>query len=366
MRVLIIVPEVVRYGGTGRFVERLLEFHARRGIETTLLAPAGQCHPGLTAVVERHGAELLLAPNRACATTHPALTQLFDLLYCWRAVRSRRPDLVVVSTGDPGRMSVALYLPVPVLYILHSTPEQRLSFPARSYLKLGALLGNRVMTVSEACAGEVSQTMGVPRSRISVVHNSCRGTGEPPARGEALVLTLGHLVGYKNPWIWLEVAGAVLQHRPDVRFVWLGDGEELLPLRARVREMALEERILLPGYVEDPASWFARASIYLQPSLRESHGIAVLEAMSHGLPCVVANTGGLPESVLDGETGFICRALEVADFAGRIAALLDDAALRERMGGAGRSRAEQRFSEQDQELKIMALYDTLTKKQAPR
>jgi glycosyltransferase involved in cell wall biosynthesis len=150
--------------------------------------------------------------------------------------------------------------------------------------------------------------------------------------------------------------------RPETVFVWLGDGELLQALRQKVQEMSMEERILLPGYVEYPATWYARACIYIQPSLRESHGIAVLEAMTQGLPCVVADTGGLPESVVDNETGFVCPPGDVTGLSGRVLELLGDAALRERMGTAGRLRAEQFFSEAVQERKILELYDKLTGK----
>jgi len=363
MKILVIVPDAAQYGGTSTFLERLLDIHARQGVVTTLLVPEGRSHPSLVSLAQKHGAELLRSPNRATPDTAPFLTPILDLLFSWRAVASRRPDLVVVSTGDPGRMSVALYFPVPVLYILHSTPEYGFRLLPRWYMGLGARLGNRVMTVSQAAAEEVCQTMGVPRSRISVVHNSCRSPerlqGEP---GPLVILTAGHLVAYKDPWTWLEVARTVLQGCPSATFVWLGDGELLQELRARARELCLEDRILFPGYHADPTAWFVRARIYLQPSLRESHGIAVLEAMSHGLPCVVAAAGGLPESVLNNETGYVCAPRDVAGFTDRILALLRDTALRSRLGTAGRVRAEEIFSETAQERKILALYDRLTGK----
>ncbi len=359
MRVLVIVPDVVQYGGTSRFLERLLDIHARQGIFTILLVPTERCLPLLVSLAERHGVELLRSPNRTGPDTIPVLTPFFDLLFSWRAVLSRRPDLIVVSTSDPGRMTVALYFPVPVLYILHSSPEPCFRFLPRWYMRIGSLLGNRIMTVSKAAAGKISETMGIPRTRISVVYNSCRSDGDTQMSGMPVILTAGHLVAYKNPWVWLEVARTVLQEWPGSVFVWLGDGDLLEAMRGKVQEMSLEERIQLPGYVADPSSWYARACIYVQPSLMESHGIAVLEAMTHGLPCVVANTGGLPESVADNETGFVCPPGDVNCFAGRILDLLGDPALRERMGDAGRMRVDKYFSESEQEQKIVALYKLL-------
>lgn len=360
MRVLVILTEVADYGGTSRFLERLLEMHAQRGIETVLLTPEGERPASLAALVRKYRVDLLHSPSRTLPGTPPMLTPVFDFMFSWRVVRSCRPDLVLVSTADPGRMSVAFYFPSPALYVLHSLPESRFRLLPRWYLRLGANLGNRVLTVSDAAAGIISARMGIPRTRISVLHNSCRYVAPVECFvKEALIVTAGHVVGYKNPVIWLEAARLVLRQYPEARFAWLGDGPLLDELRRRVKELSLEGRLLLPGYVPDPSPWYARAAIYLQPSLMESHGIAVLEAMAHGLPCVVSDAGGLPESVLDGDTGYLCPPGDAPCFARRLSQLMEDPALRTRMGQAGALRAETCFSEAAQEQKLMDVYQRL-------
>jgi len=366
MNVLVIVPEFVTYGGTARFLERLLELHLRQGFRTTLLVPEEQRHGALCSLAQRYDAELVGASNRINPRTPPFLTPLLDFACIWPVVRSQRPDLIVVSTAEPGRMSVALYCPFPVLYILHSVPEQNFRLLPKLYLRVGAMLHSRVMTVSHAAADAIAETMGIPRTRIRVVHNSVPAGGEQGVenKGKPVVLTAGHLVDYKNPWLWLDVARMVLAVYPEALFVWLGDGELLESVRSKVRELSLEERILLPGYVENTSSWYQTASVYLQPSRRESHGIAVLEAMVHGLPCVVADSGGMPESVLDGETGHVCPLSDPACFADRIKTLLYNPMLRIKMGSAGRLRAETCFSEALQEEKILSLYKQLVQHQA--
>lgn len=362
MRALVIVPDIVQYGGISRFLEQLLDIHARQGIVTMLLVPPDRCSSLLVSLAERYGVELVRSPNRVITDTAPFLTPVFDFLFSWRTVLTWRPDLIVVLTGDPGRMSVALYFPVPVLYILLSVPEQRFRFLPRWYLRIGSLLNNLVMTDSNASALAVSKIMGILRKRIEVIYNSCVVAEFRKESGSPIIVTAGHMVVYKNPEVWLKVACLVLQDCPDSRFVWLGDGELLETIRNKVKGMSLEDRILLPGYESDPSIWYAQAHIYFQPSLRESHGIAVLEAMAHGLPCVVANTGGLPESVVDGETGYVCHPTDPAGFAERVTELLGDPDLRERMGTAGRKRVARCFSEEIQEQKIMAIYERLVKK----
>lgn len=366
MRVLVIIPDKYSYGGTSCFLERLLGLHDRYGIETALLAPTHYWNNSLVSLATRHSVKILSSTNRVQYNTLPALTLFFDFLFSWRVVKSWRPDLLVVSTGNPGRMSVALFFPIPVLYILHSVPEICFRFLPRFYLRVGSLLKNRIMTVSKAAAETISITMGIPPDKISVVYNSCRSIHHKPNVNMPVVITAGHLVPYKNPHVWLKVAQHVIQKMADVTFVWVGDGDLLASMLETVKTLELEERVLLPGFVSDPYTWYKKSQVYFQPSLRESHGIAVLEAMSHCLPCVVADTGGLPESVIDNETGFVCPPGDVTGFADRILTLLGDPELRERMGISGRLRTERFFSETEQEQKIMALYDYLVKKREKR
>ncbi len=360
MKVLVILPDVVLYGGTTCFLERLLKIHVNQEIKTVLLVSQEQQNLAVSALAKRYKADLINAPNRIKPETPPAITPFFDLLFSWTTVRLHRPDLIVVSTAAPGRFSIALYFPFPALYILHSVPERHFRLLPRWYMRIGSMLRNRIMTVSRTAADAISETMGIPRTCIEVVHNSC-SVGERGIEdsGKSIVLTVGHLVDYKNPWLWLDIACKVLTRYPDSQFVWLGDGELLEPFRNKVKQLSLEKRILLPGYIENPSSWYLSTSVYLQPSIRESHGIAVLEAMSYGLPCVVANTGGLPESVVDGETGYVCSINETACFAGAIINLLDDLELRTRMGNAGRQRVKSCFSQELQEEKLMSLYRSL-------
>lgn len=360
MKVLVMVPDVGRYGGTSRFLQRLLDIHARRGIETTLLVPTGQCHSELVSLAESYGVDLVQSPNRTLPDTAPFLTPFFDFLFSWRTVLTSRPDLIVVSTGDPGRLSVSFYFPIPVLYILHTIPDHKLRIIPRWYLRIGSMFNNCIMTVSNAAAESISKTMGIPLNKIEVVYNSCSSAKCRTESVSPIILTAGHMVAYKNPYVWLEVAKKVLLERPDSLFVWLGDGELLENTREKVSQLSLEERILLPGYIPYPSTWYDQAYIYFQPSLRENHSIAVLEAMGHGLPCVVSAIGGLSESVLDGVNGYVVPPDDVDSFAALIIKILDDQRLRENMGTSGRMRINEIFTEEIQEQRILGLYQRLT------
>ena len=105
----------------------------------------------------------------------------------------------------------------------------------------------------------------------------------------------------------------------------------------------LRSRIRLAGYVENVHDLLSVAAIYFQPSLVESQGLSVAEAMAHSLPCVVSDRGGLPESVQDGVTGFVVQ-LEVEQASEKLLYLIRNKEAARRMGGAGYEKYQRDFS----------------------
>jgi glycosyltransferase involved in cell wall biosynthesis len=92
---------------------------------------------------------------------------------------------------------------------------------------------------------------------------------------------------------------------------------------------------------EKKYTYYKSADIYVQPSRYETFGIAILEAMACGKTVVASNVGGIPFLVIDGETGLLFENGNVRDLAEKILNLLNDKELREKMGKAGKKRAEE-------------------------
>ena len=121
-------------------------------------------------------------------------------------------------------------------------------------------------------------------------------------------------------------------------------GAELDPAEAaRLRVAAEGLPVELLGRRQDVPRLLAAFDIFALASEREEMPVAVLEAMAAGLPVVAAETGGLPEMVVEGETGFLVPPRDVAAFGERLRRLAEDAGLRARMGAAGRARAVAQF-----------------------
>ena len=98
------------------------------------------------------------------------------------------------------------------------------------------------------------------------------------------------------------------------------------------------------GARDDVPTLLDAADVYVQPSLSEGLGLAVLEAMAAGLPVIATRTGGLPEVVADNQTGLLVPPGDAPALANALQYLLDNVNRRDKMGKAGRARAVSCFS----------------------
>jgi L-malate glycosyltransferase len=127
---------------------------------------------------------------------------------------------------------------------------------------------------------------------------------------------------------------------PAVRLVIVGGGEQLTELQTLVAQLGLQAQATLTGPInhQDIPKYLHTFDIFVVPSLtnRESFGVAAVEASACGLPVIASNVGGLPEVVLDGQTGLLVPPGDITALAQAISRLLSDPLLRQKMGHAGR------------------------------
>lgn len=132
---------------------------------------------------------------------------------------------------------------------------------------------------------------------------------------------------------------------PEARLHIFGEGPHGEKLREMSRALGLKEKIIFHGFVNDVQEALSTCSIFLfTPRLGEGTSIALIEAMSMEMPCVVFDTPAMAEVVVEGETGFVVKDGDIVGLAARLAQLLRDEELCAKMGIAGRKRAEKLFN----------------------
>jgi phosphatidylinositol alpha-1,6-mannosyltransferase len=159
-----------------------------------------------------------------------------------------------------------------------------------------------------------------------------------------VVLCAARLVERKGQDVLVRALPAVLASVPDARLLIVGDGPDAARLRRLVTEHGVDDHVVLAGghpHAAMPA-FYAAADVFAMPSRSrrgglevEGLGIVYLEAQAAGLPVIVGDSGGAPDAVDDGVTGYVVDGTDPADVAARLVALLADPELRARAAAAG-------------------------------
>ena len=167
--------------------------------------------------------------------------------------------------------------------------------------------------------------------------------------GDKVILCFGRLVPRKGVDRLIEAIPGIHERVPDAKLVVAGTGPE----EERLRRMA-GEQVVFTGRVPDElaAQVYAMANVFaLAVADRygglevEGLGVVLLEAAACGVPCVVGRSGGTPEAVVDGSTGFVVDATNRDELVDRIAGLLENHHLAKQMGSAGRKHVIESFYE---------------------
>ncbi len=210
-----------------------------------------------------------------------------------------------------------------------------------------------VTAVSRYLADYTVNEMGVRRD-IRVVPNMVDGARFAPRAMPELRLRYAHpderLVVHVSNFRPVKRTGDVVRiferiAKVGARLLMIGDGPDRPEAVALAAELGLGGRVSFLGSFPRIEDLLAVSDLFLLPSSLESFGLAALEAMASGVPVVASRVGGVPEVVVDGETGVLCEVGDVGGMAEAAVELLTNPALHQRFAEAARRRAVQTFGE---------------------
>ena len=221
-------------------------------------------------------------------------------------------------------------------------------------------------SVSESLRQATIEQLGVS-SRIDVVPNFIdperfeRARGLPGARrwarpGERILV---HISNFRPVKRVLDVVAIFEQvHRlVPSRLLMVGDGPERPKVEQYCREHGICNAITFVGSLPLIEEVLVGADLFLLPSESESFGLSALEAMACEVPVIATTIGGLPEVVIDGETGYLLPVGDVDGMAAAALRLLGDEELRQRFAAASRRRAVSVFSQTAVVARYRAIYE---------
>jgi L-malate glycosyltransferase len=193
------------------------------------------------------------------------------------------------------------------------------------------------------------------------------------AAGQNKPVTLGfvkHLLPKYGPDVMVEAFAEIHRLRPNTKLVLAGRGWMQPQLERRVAELGLAGAVEILGRVpHDQVPALTRSfDLMVMPSVYESEtfGVAAIEASASGVPVVASRVGGVPEAVIDGQTGILVPPRDVKALVETCIALIDDPKRRRTMGLAGRRFVERYYQWQQNCLAMEEVYRAVIESDAPR
>lgn len=287
--------------------------------------------------------------------THTGLlAQKYDFAVLWRLVRllkHRRIDAVVtVGTGGDkmfwGRLAGFLSGVPVICSALHSTGlPDHVELPNR----LLAPLTDAFIGVAEPHGRYLAEHEGCPADRIRVIPNGVDVErfhprwANPRLRAELALPQDSPVAGIvaalrpeKNHELFLQAAALVRQQVPQSHFVIVGDGPQRPKLEALAQELSLTDAVHFLGTRSDIPQVLSLLDVFVLSSHMEANPVSILEAMATEKPVVATRVGSVPETVREGQTGYLVTPGSAEELAARVVELFRNPERAATMGRAGR------------------------------
>lgn len=270
-----------------------------------------------------------------------------------------------VSIGFCGLIFKKLWNIPYVVYVYGGEIKKYGKFkPSLLFIKSILVNAEKIVSNSRYSASEFINFFSIPKGRFVVITPGVDADKFIPGlrsgaledkynlKGKKVILTVARLVERKGHDMVLRALQDIVKEIPNIVYIITGGGLYEKKLKKLSRGLGLEDKIIFAGFVrdEDIVSYYQTSDLYVMPNREtegleaiEGFGISFIEASACGKAVVGGRSGGVTDSVKDGETGILVDPLNKQEIASAIIKLLKDEELSRKMGENGRTRAEKYF-----------------------
>lgn len=354
-RIVIIISHLDRMGGAEKNVYDLSSHLNNQGYNPLVIVFYGG---EVSLRLQNEGVEVRTIEVRKLFS----FDGLGKILNLTSILRDVRPDVVITYHHDAdiaGGLAAKL-ASVPMIISSRRDMGYQLGALHIWYYRLSGFIYDKMLTVSQAVKDEVAQREWINPLKISVIHNGLEIDQFAP--NKTLRMQLRQKKGLSSKEIVIVCVAsfrpikgqhylvrAVSQIRDDcegvkIIFVGYNDNDYGDLVRNLIKELELDKFFEFCGPVTDVVNYLQIADICVLPSEHEGFSNAVIEAMAAGVPVIAARSGGNPEAIEDGKTGFTFESKNSLDLAEKMKILIQQESVRKRMGEEAMKVVRQKFS----------------------
>lgn len=285
-------------------------------------------------------------------------------------VRSLKPQLIHTHSSKAGLVGrlVAWKERLPVVFTAHgwaftdgvSWRRKAVAIPSEA---LAARLGGEIIAVSRYDYNLALRYRVASPQQMVVIHNGLPDSlhrASPGGNSTVRITMVARFAVPKDHRLLLQALAGLKGMPWELELI--GDGPLQKAMEHEAGRLGLHERVCFLGARKDVAQRLAQAQMFVLASNYEGFPVSLLEAMRAGLPVIASNVGGVPEAVVDGETGFLIPKGDVEALRDRLVRLIQDPELRIKMGAAGRARYEAHFTLEQMLEKTLVVYEKVLKR----
>lgn len=362
---LLIVASSLWIGGAETVMSCLARTIDRRRFNVTVCCLKQRGHVGDE--LYREGIDIVGIPKPARSNV-----DYFTFLKLLSVIRAKRIDVLHTHTAHGLVDSCLCKMLMPRLRVIHTFHFGNYPHTGTRIMwmeRIFSRFADRLIAVGDVQRRQIQAVYGFSDRRISTIWNGVAirsGSSDPTFRRKlgaencVLIGTIATLIEQKGLSDLLDVAKVIRDSGRKAIFVIVGEGHLRAELEAKRRELGLDEAVVLPGWVTNAADMTLPAfDIFFQPSLWEAMSMVILEAMAVGKPIVATDVGENGQVIEDGIEGLIVQPRDIGGMAAAIGRLMDDPALRVRLGEAARAKVEKRFTVEGMTQAYEAIYSGL-------
>jgi glycosyltransferase involved in cell wall biosynthesis len=232
--------------------------------------------------------------------------------------------------------------------------------------------GSKVIAISDAVKAHLARDFRLQDDRIELIYSGVDigkylkeyseedmdkvrisvGLMKGPVVG-----TIGRLSPIKGQKYFIRAMKDVIAREKGIQMLMVGDGPERGRLKDLTLSLGMDSSVRFKSAVFNTQDYLAVMDIFVFPSLREGLGMALLEALAAGKPCIASDVGGISNIIKGGYNGILVPPGDIPAISEAVTNLLNNKDLAARMGDRGRTLVKERFSHEVMALKVMGLYE---------
>ena len=237
---------------------------------------------------------------------NPAISNLKNIWVLYKWFRKEKPDIVHTAAAEANFHGVIAAKLAGVKIIF----AEEIGFPSHSSIAKKVFrqlyrLVNKVIGVSQSVVNFLVEIKEILPEKGIVIYNpvSAPKKYKKEKAQDFTIISVGRLEIVKNQQLLIEAFSKL--DNISTQLILVGDGRERENLEALVIKLQLQDRVTITGFVSEPEKFLSKADLFVLPSLTEGFGIAAVEAMQMGIPCLCCNVGGIPEFITNDKTGWL-------------------------------------------------------------